>query len=301
MKILKVIIPILLFCFTSSLAEAQELNAKITINSDKIQGASKQVFTTLQNALMEFVNNKKWTDATFGVNERIDCTMNIIINERPTDDSFKAELQIQARRPVFNSSYTTTLLNFRDTQLDFNYVEFEQLVYTENTLENNLTAAIVFYIYVILGLDFDSFSPSGGTAFFQQAMQIVNLAQSESSWNGWKPFDSQRNRHALATALTESASEGFRSMWYTYHRKGLDEMAANADRGRTTIISSLPALQELKSSRPSSVLLSVFSDAKLDELVAIYSKATMQEKQEGYKYLSEVYPAESTRLEPLKK
>lgn len=300
MKILKVIIPVLFLCFGYS-AGAQELNARITINSDKIQGSSKQVFTTLQNALMEFVNNKKWTDATFSVNERIDCTMNITINERPTDDSFKAEILVQARRPVYNSSYATTLLNFRDTQLDFNYVEFEQLEYTENTLENNLTATIVFYIYIILGLDFDSFSPTGGNSFLQQAMQIVNLAQSQPSWNGWKPFDSQRNRHALVTALTENAGTGFRNMWYTYHRKGLDEMAANADRGRTTVLSSLPALQELKSSRPTSVLLSVFSDAKLDELVAMYSKATMQEKQEGYKFLSEIYPAESTRLEPLKK
>lgn len=300
MKVLKIIIPILLFCFGHN-AGAQELNAKITINSDKVQGSSKQVFTTLQNALMEFVNNKKWTDATFSANERIDCTMNIIINERPTDDTFKAEIQVQARRPVYNASYATTILNFRDTQLDFSYVEFEQLEYTENTLENNLTASIVFYIYVILGLDFDSFSPMGGTPFLQQAMQIVNLAQSQSGWNGWKPFESQRNRHALATALTENVSDGFRNMWYTYHRKGLDEMAANADRGRTTIISSLPELKVLKGTRPSSVLLAVFSDAKLDELVAIYTKATMQEKQEGYKFLSELYPAETTRLEPMKK
>lgn len=300
MKVLKLILPFLLFCFTGSL-EAQEINARVNINSDKIQGSSKQVFTTLQNALTEFINNRKWTDATFAVNERIDCTMNITINERPSDESFKAEILVQARRPVYNSAYTTTILNFRDTQLDFNYVEFEQLEYSENTLENNLTATIVFYIYLILGMDFDSFSPLGGNPFFQQAMQIVNLAQSESSWNGWKPFDSQRNRHALATALNENTAEGFRNMWYTYHRKGLDEMAANPDRGRATIISSLGALPVLKSTRPSSVLLSVFLDAKLDELVAIYSKATRQEKQEGHKMLSELYPAESTRLEPLTK
>lgn len=300
MNVLKIIIPILLFCLSYSV-KAQEINARVTINSDQVQGTNKQVFTTLQNALTEFVNNRKWTDATFGVNERIDCTLNITIKERPSDDSFKAEIVVLARRPVYNSSYMTTLLNFRDTQLDFNYVEFEQLQYTENTLENNLTATIVYYIYLILGLDFDSFSPLGGNAFLQQAMQIVNLAQSEASWNGWKPFDSQRNRHALVTALTENNGEGFRNMWYTYHRKGLDEMAANVDRGRTTIISLLPVLTELKSSRPSSVLLSVFSDAKLDELVAIYSKATMQEKQEGFKTLSELYPAEATKLEPLKK
>jgi hypothetical protein len=298
-KILKMIIVIVFLCINVTVS-GQELNAKITINSDKVQGSSKQVFSTLQNALMEFVNNRKWTTATFAVNERIDCSMNIIVSEK-TDDSFKAEIQVQARRPVYNSSYVTTLLNFRDTQFDFDYVEFEQLEYTENMLESNLTATIVFYIYIILGLDFDSFSPMGGTAFYQQAMQIVNLAQAQSAWNGWKAFDSSRNRHALATALTENVSEGFRNMWYTYHRNGLDEMAANADRGRATIIAALPALKELKSSRPTSVLLSLFSDAKLDELAAIYTKATSQEKQEGYKFLSDIYPAESTRLEPLKK
>ena len=281
--------------------KANEFNAQVKINSDKIQGTNKQVFTTLQNALIEFINNRKWTDATFGINERIDCTFNIIINEMPSDNSFKAELQVQASRPVYNSSYITTLLNFRDTQLDFDYTEFEPLEYTENSLSNNLTATVIFYLYTILGLDFDSFSPKGGSAFYQQAQQVVTLAQAKMSWNGWKAFDSDRNRHAIATALTENASEGYRDMWYNYHRKGLDEMAANVDRGRTTILSLLPVLEELKKTRPTSVLLQMFADSKLDEVVAIYSKATTTEKQEGYKMLSNLYPAMTTRLEPLKK
>ncbi|MDR3142403.1 MAG: DUF4835 family protein [Tannerellaceae bacterium] len=280
-------------------AKAQEINARITINSDKIQG-SKQIYTSLQTALMEFVNNRKWTDATFAVNEKIECTMTIIINERE-GDNFKSEIQIQARRPVYNSSYTTTTVNFRDVQLDFEYVEFSPLEYTENTLQNNLTATIVYYIYLILGFDFDSFSPRGGTSLFQQAQQIVNLCQSQPGWNGWKAFDNSRNRHAVITAITESQAEPFRDMWYAWHRKGLDEMAANADRGRTTILEALPAMEEYKRSRPTSVLLQLFSEAKLDELVAIYSKANSQEKQNGYKMLSDLYPTETTRLEALKK
>lgn len=280
---------------------ANEFNAQVKINSDKIQGTNKQVFTTLQNALIEFINSKKWTDATFGINERIDCTFNIIINEMPSESSFKAELQVQASRPVYNSSYITNLLNFRDTQLDFDYTEFEPLEYTENTLNSNLTATIIFYLYTILGLDFDSFSPKGGSAFFQQAQQIVTLAQAQTSWNGWKAFDSDRNRHAIVTALTENVADGYRDMWYTYHLKGLDEMAANADRGRTTILSLLPVLEELKKTRPNSVLLQMFADSKLDEVVAIYSKATTTEKQEGYKLLSNLYPAMTTRMESLKK
>ena len=281
--------------------QAQELNARITINSDKVQATNKQVFTTLQTALTEFVNNKKWTDATFAVNERIDCSMTLIINEMVSDNSFKGEIQIQARRPVYNSSYTTTILNYRDTELSFDYTEFEPLEYTENVLNSNLTATIVFYIYTILGLDFDSFAPKGGSAFWQQAQQIVSLAQAQSSWSGWKAFENDRNKHALVTALTDNTSDMFREMWYTYHRKGLDEMAANSDRGRTTIIELIPILEQIKSARPTSTVLQMFADAKLDEIVLIYSKATSQEKQEGYKKLSNLYPALTTRMESLKK
>ncbi|MDR1331522.1 MAG: DUF4835 family protein [Tannerella sp.] len=281
-------------------AQQSELNAHLTINSSKIQGTNAQIFTTLQTALNEFINNKKWTTATVALNERIDCTFTIILNEM-TDDHFVGEIQIQARRPVFNSTYTTTIFNFRDTQFDFNYTEFEPLEYVENTLESNLTATVVFYIYVIMGLDFDSFSPRGGNAFLQEAQHIVSLAQSQMGWTGWKAFDSDRNRHALATALTENSSEPFRQFWYDYHRKGLDEMAGNPDRGRTNVLAVLPALTAFKSVRPNSVLLQMFSDAKLDEVAAIYSKATTQEKQEGYKMMTNLFPAESIRLEALKK
>ena len=259
------------------------------------------MFKTLQDALNDFVNNKKWTDATFAINERIDCSMTLIINEMVSDNSFKGEIQVQARRPVYNSSYTTTLLNYRDTELSFDYTEFEPLEYTENTLSSNLIATVVFYIYTILGLDFDSFSPKGGTAFLGQAMQIVSLAQAQPAWTGWKAFENDRNRHALATALTDNTSELFRDMWYNYHRKGLDEMAANPDRGRTTIIGLLPVLEQVKSARPTSPLLQMFADSKLDEVVLIYSKATAPEKQEGYKMLSNLYPALTTRMESLKK
>lgn len=300
-KKMKKLLGVLLVGALPFIGQAQELNARVTINTDKVQATNKQVFTTLQTALTDFVNNRKWTDATFAVNERIECTFTLIINEMPTEDSFKGEIQVLARRPVYNSSYTTTLLNFRDRQLEFEYVEFDPLEYTENTLQSNLTAIIAFYVYTILGLDFDSFALNGGNAYLQQAQQIVNLAQAQASWTGWKAFDSNQNRHAIATALTDNTSEAFREMWYTYHLKGLDEMAANPDRGRTTILSALPALETVKSAHPTSVLLQMFADAKLDEIVGIYSKATAQEKQEGYKFLSNLYPTQTTRLEALKK
>lgn len=290
---------LLAFAVLPWMGQGQELNARVTVNSDKIQGTNKSVFTTLQTSLMEFINNRKWTDATFAINERIDCTMTIIVNEQE-DNTFSAEIQVQARRPVYNSAYTTTLLNYRDTEFDFEYVEFEQLEYNENTLTSNLTATIVFYIYVILGLDFDSFSPLGGKAYLEQAQQIVNMAQSQGTWNGWKAFDSNSNRHALITALTDNASEIFRNMWYTYHRRGLDEMAANPDRGRTTIIETLQALEEVRQVRPTSLLLQMYADSKLDEVVSIYSKATTQEKQAGLKLLSNIFPTQGNRLEALK-
>ena len=277
--------------------------AKCTGHHQQRPSASHQqagFYNLAKNALTEFINNKKWTDATFAVNERIECSMTILITEIVSDNSFKGEIQVQARRPVYNSSYTTTLLNHRDTEFSFDYTEFEPLEYTENVLNSNLIATVVFYIYTILGLDFDSFSPQGGSAFLQQAQQIVSLAQAQTSWTGWKAFENDRNRHALATALQDNTSEAFREMWYNYHRKGLDEMAANPDRGRTTIIGLLPVLEQVKSTRPTSPLLQMFADAKLDEVVLIYSKATTQEKQEGYKMLSNLYPALTNRMESLK-
>jgi hypothetical protein len=296
---MRCIIIFLLLFKLSGVLYSQELRANLIINSDKIQGSSKQVFTTLQTALTEFINTKKWTASTFQQNERIDCNFTIIVNS-VENNTYSSEIQVQARRPVYNSTYTTTIFNYRDTEFDFEYTEFEQLEYTENMLNSNLTATIIYYIYIILGFDFDSFALNGGQPYFLQAQQIVTTAQSQPSWNGWKAFDNRRNRHALATALTENQAEGFRSMWYTYHRKGLDEMAANASRGRTNIINALPALKELKSARPTSILLQVFNDTKLDEVVLIYSKATTQEKEEGYKFFSELYPASSSRFQSLK-
>ena len=288
-----------LFCCLTGSIRGQEINATLTINSDKVQGSDKQIFNTLQRALLEFINNKKWTTATFALNERIECTFTIMVNSLE-GNLFSAEIQVQALRPVYNSAFQTSIFNFRDTEFDFEYTEFEPLEYTENMLNSNLTATIVYYIYIILGFDFASFAPNGGLPYFQQAQQIVTVAQSQPAWNGWTAFANRRNRHALATALTENQGSAFHTMWYTYHRKGLDEMAANPDRGRTNLIAALPALKELKSARPNSILLQFFSDCKLDETVSVYSKATNQEKQEAVKLFSDLFPTASSRLEPLK-
>ena len=190
---------IMCFLLLSSFLSAQELNCRVQVNSDKIQGTNKQVFTTLEQAISEYINNRKWSNAQISNNERIECTFLFTVNE-VEDNRYKCDLQVQSRRPVYNASYSTAMLNFRDTEFEFNYQEYEPLVYNENTLESNLTAVIDFYVYMILGLDFDSFSPEGGTVFFQKAEKIVAMGQS-SMEIGWKAFESNRNRHALMSAF----------------------------------------------------------------------------------------------------
>ncbi|MDD6209192.1 MAG: DUF4835 family protein [Bacteroidales bacterium] len=298
MKYIKSFLLILL-CTAFKLS-AQELDASVEINSQKVQGVESNLFPTMKEALTSYINERKWTEATFSPAERIACSFTITVNEA-ADNSFKGEIQIQARRPVYNSAYTTTLLNHRDVNFDFEYLQGQTLEWNDNTLDNNLLAVITYYIYLIIGIDFDSFAPLGGTPYFQQAMNITNMAQAQSTWTGWAAFQDANNRHAIITAHLDERLKNYREMWYTYHRKGLDEMAANPDRGRMTILAAVKSLEEVRSSQPTTCLLTLFSTAKLDEVVNVYSKANTQEKQDGYKFLSNLYPAETTRLEPMKK
>lgn len=289
---------IMCFLLLSSFLSAQELNCRVQVNSDKIQGTNKQVFTTLEQAISEYINNRKWSNAQISNNERIECTFLLTVNE-VEDNRYKCDLRVQSRRPVYNASYSTAMLNFRDTEFEFNYQEYEPLVYNENTLESNLTAVIDFYVYMILGLDFDSFSPEGGTVFFQKAEKIVAMGQS-SMEIGWKAFESNRNRHALMSAFIEPRTALFRQLWYTYHRKGLDEMTVSADKGRAKITEAINQLKEVRSESSTSVVLPIFSDSKLDEVINIYSKAPQQEKEDIYKILIGIYPTENSRLKAIR-
>jgi hypothetical protein len=280
--------------------QAQELNARISVNSDRIQGTNKNIFTTLERALNQLVNGTKWSAATFSTNERIDCSFSVVILEQPSDNTFRAELMVQSSRPVYNSSYISTMLNYRDTKFDFEYMENAAIQMQQSTLNSNLEAVIAFYANLILALDFDSFSPMGGSAFFRQAQQIANMAQS-AGWSGWSAFDDPKSRGSMITAYMDESLKKYREAWYTYHRKGLDEMAANPDRARITVLSVAPALKEMRQVRFSEILLQMFSDAKLDELVSIAGKATSEEKKELYDLLRNLYPTMSNQLEPLKK
>lgn len=282
-----------------AISHAQELNAKLTINSQKVQTTSRDKFTTLEENLKTLLNEQRWTDATFARNERIDCTISITINEAIGEDSFKGEIQIVARRPVYNSSYITTLINLRDTQFEFDFTSGQSLDFNALNINDNLTATLAFYAYLIIGLDFDSFSPNGGRIYFEKAMSIANAAQSLNT-KGWEPFSGKGNRYDMAVALTEESSKVFHSMWYNYHRLGLDEMAADATRGRIRIIESTNDLMTLYNSRPSSVLFTIYAEAKINELIRICSTANTQEKQELKKTLTQLFPAKTNEINLLK-
>lgn len=278
---------------------SQELKAKITINSSQIQGVDKQVFTTLENSLMQLLNERKWTETTFKNNERIDCNFTITLNSAPEENSYSGEIQVTSTRPVYNSSYMTPMFMYRDVDVTFNYISGENIEFNEAYIENNLVAIVAFYTYVIIGLDFDSFSPNGGKPYFEKAMEIVNASQHLSK-KGWAAFDSDKNRYALGLALTEESSNSFHTLWYNYHRLGLDEMGTNALRGRDKIIAAIQGLQTVYSSRPSSPLLLFFGDTKLSELGDIYSEASTDEKKEAYDLLQKIFPSKSSQLNRFK-
>ncbi len=278
---------------------AQELNCQVEINSSQVQGTNKSVFETLQGAINDYMNTNKFTNAQFAPNEKIECKLFFTIKEVKDDNTFTGDLQIQSTRPVYNSSYTTTLLNFKDTKIDFTYQENEPLVFSENSMESQLTAILNFYAYLIIALDFDSFSPRGGNPWFDKVEQVVRFAQSTGE-TGWKAFEDNKNRSAILSAFTDPSTSQLRDMVYNYHRKGLDEMSVSPDKGRATITESLETLKKVYAVAPMSVGLSMFKDAKLDELVNVYTKGTQDERERVYEILYSLYPTEQTRLNMIK-
>jgi hypothetical protein len=287
------------FCVANLLLTAQELNCNLRINSDQIQGSNKSVFTTLEKSASEFINNRKWSDLTYAEAERIECNINIVVSKLE-EDVFTAEIQIQSRRPVYNSGYNTTLFNFRDNSFVFSYKEFEVLEFNENTITSNLTAVLAYYAYIILGYDMDSYARLAGTPYFQMAEQIVNAAQS-MDFPGWRAFESTRNRYALVNNLTDEAFKKFRNYFYEYHRLGLDEMTANVVNARARILSGLPVLRETNRSRPSAIAVTSFLDAKTDEMINIFRKAAEQEKRNAIEVLTDVNPTQSEKFESIMK
>jgi len=282
--------------------QAQELRCNVTINSSKIPGTNKQIFETLQKALNDLMNNHRFTDMTFAENERIECTFGIIVNQYE-DNMFLCEMQVQSRRPVWGSSYSTTLLNFRDPSVNFTYFEFDPLFINTNSLDNNLTAIMAYYAYIIIGLDLDSYQKFGGTPAFSMAEQIVNSSQSRSGseGDGWRAFDKNGKRYELISNLVDERFRKFREFFYNYHRLGLDNMTTNIANARAKIAEGLSVLKEINRLRPQSQLIVSFFDAKADELVNIFAKhGTEKEKESVHQILTDLNPTNSNLYNRIK-
>ncbi len=291
---------ILFLIACTSRAAAQELNCSVEFNTDQLSGTNKSIFETLQEAVSDYMNTTTFTSAQFYTNEKIECRLFFTIKEYDDAGTIKGDLQVQSTRPVYNSSYTTTLINFKDSKIDFTYTEGEPLNFTVNSMENQITAILNYYAYLILAVDFDSFAPNGGDPYWERLKSIVQMAQS-SGETGWKAFEDTKNRSAVVTAFTEGrVGEAARGMLYKYHRLGLDQMALSPDKGRASITESLDAVTTVYSAQPMSVFLSMFKDAKMAELVNVYSKAPAEERTKVYNLLQPVYPAEDADLTKIK-
>ena len=267
---------------------AQEINCTVTINTDQIEGTNKQVYATLKAGIEEYMNHNRWTNMTFAEHEKIECSMLIIV-KTVSDNSYVCEMTLQSRRPVYGTTYTTPLLNFKDNTFNFTYQEYDRLDYQQNQFSTNLTAMLAFYCYLIIGHDLDSYQRLGGTPFFQICEEIVNTCQTASMDNieqkGWLAFDSNRNRYALINNLLDEAFKKYRNYYYEYHRLGLDEMVNNVTNGRARIAEGLPVLREAYRARPATYVINTFLDAKADELVDMFSKGTDKEKKAVYEIL----------------
>ncbi len=285
----------LLFClaflFMPFAAQAQELNPTLAINTSKIQGTDKDVFSSLESAVKQLLTNQTWTDYHFTEKERIQCNFNLVINKYDSQTGkMECELTVQSSRPVYGSTYNTTVFNFRDAEVDFTYNEQDRIEYTPGiTPDNNLTAILAYYSLLIIGLDFDTMSPNGGTDILRQAENIA--ASSQSLGGGWRSFDSKANRYSIINDYMNGTLSSFRKLQYDYHRKGLDDMSANADRGRATITESLNLLSEAYQAKSTSALPTLFTEIKKNELINIYSSGISSERSKVVELLIRINPS----------
>jgi hypothetical protein len=276
---------------------AQELFCNVEVNTEKIQQSDRRIFETLKTSLYEFMNNRSWTGYEYELDERIRCSFLLTIDEK-LGDEFRATLTIASQRPVFNSTYNTVLLNTIDKDIEFRYIEYEPLDFNENSYTSNLTSLFAFYAYIIIGLDFDSFTLNGGDQFYQIAQNIVNAAQN-SGYEGWKSFEDQRNRYWLVENLTNPAYDPLNRFFYEYHFKGLDMMYEDSDRGRASVLNSLKYLQETRQQRANLYILQLIADAKRDEIINIFSQGSKAEKTEAAIIMKEIDPSHSSQYQKM--
>jgi hypothetical protein len=286
-----------------TLARAQELDARVTVNHQKVEGTNTSVFESLETTLTEFINTRQWTNLQFQPNERISCDFNITISSyNDATGETKAELLVQSSRPVFNSAYTTTVFSTSDNSFNFTYREFDQLEFRLESVDNELTALIAYYVYLIIGMDLDSMSPLGGTEQLETVRTIVNNAQSFLlSAKGWKPFEDDKNRYAIINGYLDNAMEPYRQFQYEYYRNGLDVMVENPERGRAGITESMALLKKAFENKTLVLLPQLFTEYKREELVNIYNgKASAQEREEVVELLKRINPSQITYWRKIK-
>ncbi len=289
------IICLLLTLSLPVMTHAQELDARVTINHQQVQGTSTSVFETLKTALEQFLNERQWTNMQFKKNERIACNFAITIKKySPSDNTFQGSLNVQSTRPVYGATYTTTCYAFNDPNFNFTYQEYDQIDFRQDVIDNNLTAMLAYYVYMIIGYDLDAMAPMGGTESFKTCQTIVTGAQSLSE-KGWKAFDDNKNRYALITDLLDGGMEPFRQMQYKYYREGLDVMSENVERGRAAITQALELLNKAHDNKSMSALPQIFTEFKRDELLNIYKgHASSQEKDKVVNILTRINASQSS-------
>lgn len=292
----------LILLFLTLGANAQELQARVTINHSQIQGTDVSIFDNLQETLEQFLNDQQWTNLQFRQNERINCSFNITVTKYDQSNNlFTCKALIQANRPVYNAAYTTAIYNNTDNDFNFEFTQFQQLAFNEETVDNQLTALLAYYAYLIIGLDLDTFAPMGGEECLLRCYNIANNAQS-LNFTGWKSFDDNRNRYAIINDYLDTGMEPFRRLQYNYYRLGLDEMANNVERGRTNISTTLEEdLKQCHENRPLSLLPQIWTDYKRDELANIYKgKGTQKEKETVYEILFSINASQSNAWDQIK-
>lgn len=285
-------------------AYGQELKCNVTINYEAIQSANESTFEHLKQSITEFMNTTRWTSMTFAETEKIDCNMMIIVTSVSEDNLYTAELQVQSNRPVYGTTYTSPIINFRDKSFGFTYQDFDQILFDKSAFTGNLSAMLAYYAYLIIGFDCDSYARLGGTPYFQVCENICSMCQgasmNDTEQKGWKAFDSNRSRYALTNNLMDDAFKEYRAYSYTYHRLGLDEMSANVTNGRARIAQDIQVLQEANRARPATYIVGTFLDAKADELVNIFSKGTNEEKEKVYEVLTAIDPTRTDLYDKIK-
>ena len=286
---------ILVYC---SIGYSQELNCQVSILTPQIQASDKTIYDNLRTELRDFLNNRKWTNEEYLNQERIECSIVITISERVSTDEFKASIQIQSRRPVYNSSYNSPMFNHQDNDFSFRYIQDQTIEFDESNINSNLTAVLGYYAYIIIGLDFDSFSPEGGTPYFAKAQTIANNAQRLSE-RGWKAFETSRNRYWLVENLLNVSFKPMRNFIYSYHRQGFDKFTDNIADGRSSITENLSELKKVYQDKPNSFLMQVFFTAKADELINLFSQATNDEKNRALQVLTLVDPANTLKYQSI--